>query len=111
MYVKKLTKIRNNGSRILFIDEGWAPPVSWSIMFDRPAFWDVIPQMHGNEANLAFVDGHVDYWKWQDERTREFAQKAMELDNPNEATYWREVMNDNEDIRKLVTAVYGKIGW
>ena len=111
MYVKRLSKIRNSGGRMLFIDEGWATPLSWSIIWNRPAFWDLVPEMHGFGTNLAFVDGHVEYWKWADERTREFAREAMALENPQKATYWRETMDGNEDIRKLVTAVYGNIGW
>lgn len=111
MLIENITTIKNTGGRMLFIDEGWATPVSWSIFYDEPRWWDVVPERHASGTNLSFVDCHSEYWKWEDERTRKFAEEAMELDNPNDATYWRRLEVGNEDIRKLVTAVWGDVGW
>jgi hypothetical protein len=57
------------------------------------------------------MDGHAEYWKWGDERTRDFAIKAMDLENPDVATGLRDENLGNEDIRKLVMAVWGSVGW
>ena len=111
MLVKKLENVRNPSGRMLFIDEGWATPVSWSIFYKEPRWWDVVPYRHNEGTNLAFVDGHAEYWKWLDERTVNFAHEAMALRNPNDATYWRRLEIGNEDITKLVRAVWGKVGW
>jgi prepilin-type N-terminal cleavage/methylation domain-containing protein/prepilin-type processing-associated H-X9-DG protein len=111
LLIKNLGSIKNPGGRMLFIDEGWATPASWSIMYKASQWWDVVPERHASGTTLAFVDGHTDYWKWKDERTRTFAREAAQLDNPNDATYWRRTQPGNEDIQKLVTAVWGCPGW
>lgn len=36
---------------------------------------------------------------------------ALQLENPDAATYWRRVEPGNTDIWKLVTAVWGHVGW
>lgn len=111
MLIKNLVVVRNTGTRMLFIDEGWATPASWSIMYKAQQWWDVVPERHASGTNLSFIDGHTEYWKWQDERTRQFAREAAALENPNDATFWRRVEEGNEDIRRLVAAIWGRIGW
>jgi len=111
MLIKNLSTVRNTGTRMLFIDEGWATPASWSIMYKTQQWWDVVPERHASGTNLSFIDGHTEYWKWEDERTRQFARDAAALENPNDATFWRRVEEGNEDIRKLVTAIWGSVGW
>lgn len=111
MVFRGLAMVRNSGSRMLFIDEGWATPTSWSIMYSTQQWWDVVPERHSTGTTLAFVDGHTEYWKWADERTIQFAREAAQLENPNDATFWRRAEPGNEDIFRLVTAVWGKVGW
>lgn len=111
MLIKSLSQIRNSGGRMLFLDEGWATPASWSIMYATSQWWDVVPERHASGTTLAFVDGHAEYWKWVDERTHAFSHEAEQLENPNDATFWRRVEPGNEDIRRLVTAVWGHPGW
>lgn len=111
MLIKKLSSVKNPSARMLFIDEGWATPVTWSIMYDSPQWWDPVPERHSSGTTLAFIDGHTKYWKWEDERTRKFAQDVEDLINPNDASFWRRVEPGNEDIERLVTAVWGRIGW
>jgi prepilin-type processing-associated H-X9-DG protein len=96
---------------MLFIDEGYTGSVSWSIFYDHEEWWDIVPARHGMGTDLGFVDGHAEYWKWGDERTRKFAIEAMELEDPDVATMWTNPQPGNEDIRKLVTAVWGGVGW
>jgi prepilin-type processing-associated H-X9-DG protein len=62
-------------------------------------------------TTIAFADGHVDYWKWKDERTIDFGKKAYALPDPDEASYWREEQQGNIDIERLVRAIWGKVGW
>lgn len=111
MLIKNLSTIRSSGNRMLFIDEGWATPASWSIMYTAQQWWDVVPERHASGTTLAFFDGHTEYWKWEDERTRAFSHEAEALENPNDATFWRRVEPGNSDIYKLVTAVWGHPGW
>jgi prepilin-type N-terminal cleavage/methylation domain-containing protein/prepilin-type processing-associated H-X9-DG protein len=111
LLIKNISVVQNSGSRMLFIDEGWATPASWSIMYKTQQWWDIVPERHASGTTLSFVDGHTEYWKWEDDRTRQFAHEAAALLNPNDATFWRRVEEGNEDIRKLVTAIWGRVGW
>jgi prepilin-type N-terminal cleavage/methylation domain-containing protein/prepilin-type processing-associated H-X9-DG protein len=111
LLITNLAGVRNSAGRMLFIDEGWATPTSWSIMFKTQQWWDIVPERHAAGTTLAFIDGHAEYWKWVDERTRAFAKEAAALNNPNDATYWRKLEPGNEDITRLVTAVWGHVGW
>jgi prepilin-type N-terminal cleavage/methylation domain-containing protein/prepilin-type processing-associated H-X9-DG protein len=40
------------------------PPVD-SPVFAPNEWWDMPSDRHGQGANLSFVDGHVEHWKWQ----------------------------------------------
>jgi len=40
------------------------PPVD-SPVFPPNEWWDMPSDRHGQGANLSFVDGHVEHWKWQ----------------------------------------------
>ena len=111
LLVNNIANVKNTGGRMLFIDEGWASPDTWTIYYDQQRWLDIVPARHGLGTTLAFMDGHAEYWKWGDERTRDFAIKAMDLENPDVATGLRDEHSGNEDIRKLVTAVWGKVGW
>lgn len=111
MLIKNFAAVKNSGSRMLCIDEGWATPASWSIMYKTQQWWDVVPERHAAGTTASFVDGHTEYWKWKDERTRQFAREAAQLENPNDATFWRRTEAGNEDIYSLVTAIWGHVGW
>ena len=115
MIVTNISQIKNTGGRMLFIDEGFIGSVSWSIFYNEQRWWDIVPARHGLGTDLGFVDGHAEYWKWGDERTRKFALEALELENPDHATLpeygFRRHEPGNEDIYKLVTASWGKVGW
>lgn len=111
MLIRKLSRIRSSAEKMLFIDEGWATPSGWAIMYATQQWWDIVPERHASGTTLAFVDGHAEFWKWEDERTRAFSREATALENPNDATFWRRIEPGNEDIRRLVTAVWGHPGW
>jgi hypothetical protein len=36
---------------------------------------------------------------------------ANALPYPDEASYWRELQEGNEDIERLIRAIWGKLGW
>ena len=111
LLVNNIATVKNTGGRMLFIDEGWASPDTWTIYYDQQRWLDIVPARHGLGTNLAFMDGHAEYWKWGDERTRKFAIEAMDLENPNAATGLQRPEDGNEDIRRLVTAAWGGVGW
>jgi len=111
MLLKHRDTIKRPADRMTFLDEGFSSPVTWSIFYKEPRWWDPVPIRHGMGTCVSFVDGHVEYWKWSDERTREFGIKALDLEDPDQASYWRERQDGNEDIARLVKAIWGRVGW
>jgi len=79
--VKNYDQLRPAGKRMLFMDEGHCTPAPWSINYDEL-------------------------------RTVKFGRAAANLENPNDAAYWQELHDNpvNEDLRKLVYAVWGSTG-
>ena len=111
MMVRNLLDLKRPAERMLFIDEGFCTPTTWSIFYAQPQWWDPLPIRHGVGTTGSFGDGHSEYWKWRDQRTIDFGRAAADLENPDEASYWREVQHGNEDIEKLVRAIWGSVGW
>jgi prepilin-type processing-associated H-X9-DG protein/prepilin-type N-terminal cleavage/methylation domain-containing protein len=74
----KFTEIRHPipSELFVFIDENantiedaefGNPPVGG--VFPQNVWWDMPSDRHNQGANLAFVDGHVDHWKWKTPKT------------------------------------------
>jgi hypothetical protein len=111
MLIKNRYSIKRPAERMAFLSEGYASPVTWSIFYRQPRWWDPVPIRHGIGTCISFADGHIEYWKWRDARTREFGEKAYALEDPDQTSYWRELQPDNEDIYRLVKAIWGRVGW
>jgi len=111
LLIRKTTDVRNSGSRMLFIDEGVMTMVTWTIYYNEQRWWDAVPMRHAQGTNLAFLDGHAEYWKWEDERTRKFAIQAEQEFDVVAPTYWRRHEPGNDDITRLVMTTWGKVGW
>ena len=95
-------EIKDPAARCVFLDDGGNVASSmggWSIFADRQSWWDSPPIRHNGGTTLAFVDGHVEYWKWEDERTVQFGQTGMAVS---------EIQADNPDIRRCQIAVWGE---
>jgi len=111
MLIRKRSQLKRPAERMLFLDEGFCTPTTWSIFYKEPQWWDPVPIRHGVGTTLVFGDSHAEYWKWRDARTIEFGLAAGAMENPDEASYWREGQRDKEDIEKLVPAIWGGVGW
>jgi len=67
----KYSAIKSPATAFVFIDEhedsvedaefGNPPAGTW----DDGAWWDLPANRHDQGANLSFVDGHVEHWRWQ----------------------------------------------
>jgi prepilin-type N-terminal cleavage/methylation domain-containing protein/prepilin-type processing-associated H-X9-DG protein len=60
--------------RITFLDDGGTAGSTmggWTQYTDTWNWWDPPPIRHGDGTTFAFVDGHSEYWKWQDDDTIE----------------------------------------
>jgi prepilin-type N-terminal cleavage/methylation domain-containing protein/prepilin-type processing-associated H-X9-DG protein len=109
-YVEKKLPLRHGiaSGRIVFIDEGFASPDTWTIYFEEPRWWDVVPLRHGNGTSLGFADAHAEYWRWNDERTIEFGLEGQEDIG---AHMWRKINFDNEDLARLQKGIWGTLGY
>ena len=70
--IKHISEIRRPHYRIVFLDDGGTSGRTlggWTQYADRWQWWDPPPIRHGDGTTFSFVDGHVEYWKWQDPDT------------------------------------------
>ena len=95
-----MTELRSSGTRMVFIDEGFASTESWTIWPDRIQWWDGVPLRHGEGTTVTMADGHAEYWKWLDERTIEFTNGIG--DSVTTA-------QNNPDFNRLQTAIWGHV--
>jgi len=117
--IKNRMQITRPGERAIFLDEGWVTFASWSVPYDREAWWgstvtvagilaadnrhkDPPPVRHGNGTNFSFADGHSEYWKWKDPRTTSYGRLEVGS-TPNQP--------GNPDLHRVQKAVWGKLGY
>ena len=117
--IKNRMDISRPGERVVFIDEGWATFASWSVPYDREAWWgsavtqagilaadnrhkDPPPVRHGNGTNFSFADGHSEYFKWKDPRTISYGMLEVGS-NPSQP--------GNQDLHRVQRAVWGELGY
>lgn len=106
--IRHITEIRRPHIRITFLDDGgtagaalggWTLYSVYSGGNNRWIWWDPPPIRHGDGTTFAFVDGHVEYWKWEDKRTIEWGLQMQAFSPPQP---------DNPDITKTMIGVWGK---
>lgn len=97
--IRKISDLRSPGTRLVFLDEGWATTESWTIYPNIVQWWDTVPIRHGDGTTVAMADGSAEYWKWQDERTIEWAKGTGD-----------QVLTaqNNVDFNKIQRAAWGK---
>ena len=112
--LKHRTEIRQPAYRCVFLDDSGATPMgAWSIHYKRPAWWDEVPNRHGDGGTWGFVDGHSEYWKWQDEYTHtynytnEWRWKHQDVDGLTGFNF----VEDSLDIPRVQRAAWGELGY
>lgn len=109
--IKHVEEIRNPHETIVFLDDGGTAGATlggWTLysIYNTPTncwiWWDPPPIRHGDGTTFSFADGHVEYWKWEDEDTIE-AGLSM-------SAFYNQANPDvgNTDLYKSEVGVWGK---
>jgi len=108
LWVKKTTEVSVPGPsyRLVFLDEGRVTPDSYAVHYNAGRWWDPPHTRHGDGTNVAFVDGHSDYWKWSSLETADVGKQA----NPQHQ-YTPQSEAAMEDLQKTQKAVWGRLGY
>ena len=103
--IRNRSQIIRPHQRIVFAEEGWPSPDSFIVNYTREEWADKPQCPHDEGATFSFADGHTEYWKWQDQRTRRWC-----------ALGWAEwfvggggvsLQPDNKDLYKVQYAAWG----
>jgi prepilin-type N-terminal cleavage/methylation domain-containing protein len=106
--LKHVEEILNPDERIVFLDDGgtagatlggWTLYSIYSAGDNRWIWWDPPPLRHGDGTTFSFADQHVEYWKWEDDRTVEWGLEMRAFSPPQP---------DNPDITKTMIGVWGR---
>ncbi|MHC4119069.1 MAG: type II secretion system protein [Planctomycetota bacterium] len=107
--VQNLYEIEHPARRIVFLDdfgEDW--DAAWAVPWSRPAWWNPIPARHGSGTVVAFADGRSEWWVWKDQRTREFME---DFEWGSRGDNLGVVQEDNPDLTRVQTAIWGELGY
>jgi hypothetical protein len=106
-FLEDIYKIKQPGQRMLFFDlgrsRGYCPePYIGHQIINLPkecwAQYDYPPLHHNNGTCLNFVDGHNEYWKWEDPRTIKLGRERLRIN---------EEQSGNQDMARLDRAIWG----
>jgi prepilin-type N-terminal cleavage/methylation domain-containing protein/prepilin-type processing-associated H-X9-DG protein len=92
--------------RLVFLDEGRITPDSYAIHYLKPSWWDPPFVRHGDGTNVAFADGHSDYWKYRGAETI----KIGKMLNPPH-NYAPTTEEGIADVQKMQKATWGRLGY
>jgi len=92
--------------RLVFLDEGRITPDSYAIHYLKPSWWDPPFVRHGDGTNVAFADGHSDYWKY---RGAETIQIGKMLNPPH--NYAPKTDEGIADVQRMQKATWGRLGY
>ena len=101
---KSISRIKQPVRRAVFIDEGKLTSDFFSVNYIEETWWDQPPNRHNYGVTMSFADGHAEYWKWVDERTRDFCDMTWD-----EFTASNRNTPDNEDLNRIRFAAWGAI--
>jgi len=92
--------------RLVFLDEGRISPDSYAIQYQTPRWWDPPFVRHGDGTNVAFADGHSDYWKYLAKETIDVGKQ------PNPPYSFAPTTEEGlADVRKMQEAIWGRVGY
>lgn len=111
--VKKLSEIVNSGGRIVFVDDyAYDWDASWAVYYFQEEWWNPLPNRHGDGTTLSFADGHSEYRKWSDMRTREFCELDWQTAEALRGSAQGQAYGvGNPDLHWMQRGVWGGLGY
>jgi len=92
--------------RLVFLDEGRISPDSYAVHYLIPQWWDPPFVRHGDGTNVAFADGHSEYWKYRGKETIEAGKQVNPPYNYSPTTE-----AGREDLQRIQIATWGRLGY
>jgi len=107
--ILKRTDIPYPATRMVFLDEGRLSATSWSIFNNKCQWWDQVTLRHGYGTNMGMADGHAEYIKFSDDRTRWMAAYDQDQWQPVGRFDTRANQPGNKDIIRMQRAAWGQL--
>jgi prepilin-type N-terminal cleavage/methylation domain-containing protein/prepilin-type processing-associated H-X9-DG protein len=92
--------------RLVFLDEGRISPDAYAAYYVTARWWDPPFVRHGDGTNVAFADGHSDYWKYKGADT---IKAGKSLNPPYD--YTPTTPEGMADLKKMQEAIWGRVGY
>jgi hypothetical protein len=97
MKITLRSQIRNTAMRMVFLDETRIGGGSWGLFYAQERWADSPPVRHGYGVSCSFMDGHAEYRKYTDQRSKTVTFLEQQL--------------GNKDLYAFQRAVWGKLGY
>ena len=75
VYITNKNDLTNWSERLVFLDEGYLTPNSFTVYYWKQAWWDEPPVRHGEGCTFAFADNHAEHYKWRGKLTIRLGRK------------------------------------
>jgi prepilin-type N-terminal cleavage/methylation domain-containing protein/prepilin-type processing-associated H-X9-DG protein len=105
------SRIKRPVERMVFIDEGRLSSNSWTIWYNKPAWWDQVTNRHSQGTDISFADGHSEYVKFSDPRTIEVTEADPVKWQGSLRSTAMATQPGNEDLMRVQRAAWGKLGY
>lgn len=108
---QRIDSLKPPSRRLVFFDdfaENW--DACWMVSPVKEQWWNPLSLRHDMGTTLTFADAHAEWWRWTDERTRQFASISWADWFKAEASS-KSVQANNRDLRKLQVACWGRLGY
>ncbi|MCP4589540.1 MAG: hypothetical protein GY842_02225, partial [bacterium] len=92
--------------RLVFLDEGQISPDSYAIHYTTAQWWDPPFVRHGDGTNVAFADGHSEYWKYRAKETLDAGKQVNPVYNLAPTTE-----QGLDDLERMQIAIWGRLGY
>ena len=102
MEIRIRSQIKHSADRMIFADKVYPDNGAYGIQYAVEEFWDPPGVKHGYGQPTSFADGHIEYHKWVDDRTRM-------VDWPRRAD--AALCHCNKDLEWLQKVIWGGLGY